>query len=174
MARRLYLLRHAKSSWGNRDLDDFDRPLNARGKATRETIVDWFASNNVKPSLVICSPSKRTRQTLKPIKAMWDPRPEIIYDPSIYEASLSALKDSLRHHAGEHRSILMVGHNPGMQMLALDLMKNAASSSSRALEAKFPTGAIASLSTDADAWSRMQSGAFRLNEFFQPRTLMAA
>lgn len=174
MARTLYLLRHAKSSWSNPDLDDFDRPLNPRGKAARGVITEWFADNHVRPSLVICSPSKRTRQTLKPIKRIWDPRPEIVYDERVYESSASTLRDVVRHAAAEHRSILLIGHNPGLQMLALDLIIGGQDHAHRELRTKFPTGAILKLTTDVDSWHRMSGDSFRLDDFVLPRELMAA
>lgn len=174
MAHTLYLLRHAKSSWSKPGLDDFDRPLNPRGKATRDFLVDWFADNGIRPDLVICSPAKRTRQTLKPIKALWDPRPEIVFEASVYEAELATLKNTLRHASSDHRSILLVGHNPGLQQLALDLMDNGSDAHSQSLRTKFPTGAIACLTTNGESWKRMQGGSFHLQEFVLPREQMAA
>lgn len=172
--RTLYLLRHAKSSWSDPSLDDFDRPLNARGKQARDAIAGWFREHGVRPDLIVCSPARRTRQTLKPIRKLWEPRPEILYDPKVYEAAAGDLRAVLRHAAGGARSILLVGHNPGLQCLALDLIDDSVTGPARQLGAKFPTGAIACLTADSDAWNRMSSGAFRLREFVVPRELLAA
>ena len=172
--RTLTLLRHAKSSWSDPSLDDFDRPLNPRGKEARDAITTWFREHDVRPDLIICSPSKRTRQTLKPVKKLWDPRPEIVYDPKVYEASANDLRNVLRKAASTHRSIMLVGHNPGLQMLALDLVDDPMAGPGRQLASKFPTGAIARLTADTDSWNRMRSGAFRLRDFVLPRELLAA
>lgn len=172
--RTLYLLRHAKSSWSDSSLDDFDRPLNARGKATRDILADWFRTHEIRPDLVICSPAKRTRQTLKPIRKIWEPRPEIVYEPKVYEASVSALKGVLRTAAPKAHSILLVGHNPGLQMLALDLIDGSTDEANRALQGKFPTGAIVRLSAESDDWQHMRGETFKLRDFILPRGLIAA
>ncbi|MEQ8667042.1 MAG: histidine phosphatase family protein [Rhodospirillales bacterium] len=172
--RTLYLLRHAKSSWSDPSLDDVERPLNSRGKEARDVIADWFRRNRIRPDLVICSPAKRTRQTLKPIRKLWDPCPGIIFEPKVYEASAGDLHDVLRHAAPNARSILLVGHNPGLQSLAADLMDDSMDGPARQLRAKFPTGAIACLTADKEGWMRMSGGAFRLRDFVLPRLLAAA
>ncbi len=167
----LYLLRHAKSSWNDPSQNDFDRPLNARGKAARMLIRTWLKQNGVRPGLILCSPAVRTRETLEPLLDLWNPVPEIRYEARIYEAATHSLKDVLRSAAADARSILMIGHNPGTQRLALDLADGAPSKYLDRLQEKVPTATLIRLDADGNAWARMESGAFRLGDFVVAREL---
>jgi len=167
----LYLLRHAKSSWRDPVLGDFQRPLNERGKKARKLIKRWFKEHKIRPDLVICSPSVRTRETLAPLLDLWKPKPEILYEGKVYEAHATDLHAVLRQHAKDVESILMIGHNPGMQHLALDLIDDDRGGIADRLRAKFPTGGIARLTAERDDWQAMKSGSFRLRDFVVPREL---
>lgn len=167
----LCLLRHAKSSWNDPSLSDFDRPLNDRGKDARKLIKRWFKDNKVSPDLVICSPSKRTRETLEPLLDLWKTKPEIVYAEETYEARASDLHEVLRKRAKDARNVLLVGHNPGIQNLALDLIQDGYDKHVKRLRSKFPTGGIARLTAKPDDWRRMSSGSFRLKDFAVPRDI---
>jgi phosphohistidine phosphatase len=113
----LYLLRHAKSSWDDPDLDDHDRPLNGRGRRSVEQLQATVGEKQLQPQLVICSTATRARQTLEPL--LPDLRgTQVRYDDAMYGASAGQLLDLLRAVSPDVGSVLLVGHNPGMEDLA--------------------------------------------------------
>ena len=113
---RLYLLRHAKSSWKDASLDDHDRPLAPRGKRASKAIGRYLRDRDVTPELVLCSSAKRARQTLERLgPAGLDARIE----PELYGAGANTLLARLREVPDEVASVMLIGHNPGMQQLAL-------------------------------------------------------
>lgn len=167
MTRTLYLLRHAKSSWDDPDLDDADRPLAPRGIEATARIADHMRGHGVVPELVLCSPAVRARQTLDGLgDAIGDARVEI--DGTIYEANESDLLERLREVEPEVGSAMMIGHNPSVQRLALLL----ADESDRLdeLRAKYPTAALATLEFDA-TWRDLRAGGAELADFVKPREL---
>jgi phosphohistidine phosphatase len=163
-----YLLRHAKSSWDDPDLDDADRPLARRGREATARIAAHLRQRGVAPQLVICSPALRARQTLEGLgDAIGEARVEI--DPAIYEAHESDLLESLRKVAAEVESAMMIGHNPSIERLALllategDLLDE--------LRTKFPTAALATLTFDVADWREVGPGRGELTDFVKPREL---
>ena len=115
--RILYLLRHAKSSWNDPTLRDFDRPLKKRGREAAERIGKRMALENLSNALVICSPAVRTRETaeivLKSANLLVEPR----FDERIYEASLRELVQIVTEIPDNQEVAIMIGHNPGFEEL---------------------------------------------------------
>lgn len=167
----LYILRHAKSSWGEPGLTDFDRPLNKRGYAARETMAAYLEANGIRPDLVLCSPSVRTRETLEPLADVWGDRVEVRFDEHIYEAELSDLMTCLAGVAIDAESIMVIGHYPGVQSLALTLAKPAKTDDYNSLTRKYPTGALCVLEALYDDEPVPKAGRFELVRFVQPRAL---
>ena len=154
---RLYLLRHAKSSWKDASLDDHDRPLAPRGKRASKAIGRYLRDRDVTPELVLCSSAKRARQTLERLgPAGLDARIE----PELYGAGSNTLLARLREVPDEVASVMLIGHNPGMQQLALTLA---------GLDDKFPTAALATL--ECPAWSTLEHA--ELIDYVRPRDLDA-
>ncbi|MGH9865697.1 MAG: SixA phosphatase family protein [Candidatus Acidiferrales bacterium] len=150
----LHLLRHAKSSWKDPNLDDHDRPLNKRGRQTAKLIAAYFRRAKIAPDLVICSTAVRARQTLDPIAKVRKP-PKIVIEREMYEGMQKTLWEQLRNIPKRAKCVLLIGHNPGLQDLALALADAGAGEPSPSVKAKFPTGAIASFRVKG-AWKALQ------------------
>jgi phosphohistidine phosphatase len=160
--KRLWLLRHAKSSWDDPGLADHDRPLAPRGLKAAERIARWTSDNDVRPDLVLCSTALRARATLDlVVRALDDP--EIEFDDALYHASAAELLVRLRTVRVGLTEVLLVGHNPGL----LDLVGLLAPPAPDA----FPTGALAELRLAIATWVEMSPGCAHLEELLVPRSL---
>jgi phosphohistidine phosphatase len=113
----LFLLRHAKSSWDNPNISDFERPLNKRGLETAPFIGKLLYDRKIQPDLILSSPAKRAKQTAILVKETGELSVEINYEDNIYEASPLRLLEILSKVNDEAESILLVGHNPGLESL---------------------------------------------------------
>jgi phosphohistidine phosphatase len=155
---RLYLLRHAKSSWDDPELPDHDRPLAPRGRKAVRAMRSHLVSAGVAPSLVLCSSALRARQTLDGVA----PGGELRIEAELYGASARSLLERVRALPAHVESVMLIGHNPGMQELSLLLAGEP--------REKFPTGALATLEFDG-SWADLEPGAARLEAFVRPRDL---
>lgn len=163
----LYLLRHAKSSWDDSSLTDHERPLAPRGVHAGAAIAAYLESRDVQVDLVLCSTAVRTRQTLDLIMpALGDPPVE--FEDELYAASDDTLIERLRRVPDSARSVMVIGHNPGMHDLALRLA--AGGDRLPQLAAKFPTAALATLELGSQRWSECDQDA-RLADYVVPREL---
>ena len=167
--RRLTLLRHAKSGWDDPVTRDFDRPLNPRGRRAARTVGAAMKAQGLAFDLVLASPARRVVETLDEVAGGFgalEPR----YDERLYLAAAATLLDVVRRAPdGVHRQLL-VGHNPGLEELALRL----ASGSDRLrseVAIKYPTGTLAEIELPADAWSDVREGTGRIVRFIRPRDL---
>src|SRR5215217_6188343 len=111
----LYVLRHAKSSWENNDLADFDRPLNDRGKKAAPLMGEVIKSNGFAPELILSSPAVRARETARLVKESAGLHAEIKHNERIYEASPQTLQYIAASIDDRFNSAMIVGHNPGME-----------------------------------------------------------
>lgn len=169
----LYLLRHAKSDWDDPTLDDFDRPLAKRGRRAAKAMAEHFHQACLSPATILCSPAERTRETLRLLGGGLADMP-VSFDKRLYEASSTALLDCLRELPSSVPSVLLVGHNPGLQHLVIALLDHAGDATqAAALRAKFPTCALAILSVDTADWQGLRTGACRLDSFISPADLGA-
>jgi len=170
----LLLLRHAKSSWDDPSLADYDRPLAKRGRKAAPLIGAEIARLGLKPDLVLCSGAARTRETLAlALPALGEPAPRVVYDDTIYMATPAALIGLLRKPPGDEapKTVLVVGHNPGLEELS-DLLVGGGNVGAQDLMAeKFPTGALAVFTFPNDAWSDIALGAGTLTHFITPAKL---
>jgi phosphohistidine phosphatase len=162
----LYLLRHAKAQKAVPGEDDLNRPLIKRGREAAAEVEAWFKAREVRPDIVLCSPSARTRETLEIVQpALGNPR--IVYDAALYGASPQALKAMIGRLQHEVLSALIVGHNPGIEELALGLAGHGASKMVSRMREKFPTCALAVLSAPVTAWTDFAANS-RLDDFIRP------
>lgn len=111
----IYLLRHAKSSWEDRNIADFDRPLNERGLKTIPLVVEKIHAGKFKIDLILSSPATRTRQTAILIKEAARLDAEVRFDERIYEASPQRLLEVIADASADKNSLMIVGHNPGLE-----------------------------------------------------------
>jgi len=164
----LYLLRHAKSSWDDAALADHDRPLAPRGRRAAKKMATHVHDTGVQPALVLCSSARRARDTLKRISAVLPKGTEVRIEDRLYGASDQDLLDRLREIRAEVPSVMLVGHNPGLEDLAILL---AAPESRTRLDAKFPTGALATLAIPGAGWKALEEGTADLVDFVVPKEL---
>ncbi len=170
LVRSLYLLRHAKSSWDTPDLADIDRPLAGRGRRDAEAIAEHLHQAGIVPSLVLCSPARRTRQTLKPLKR-WLPGSSIVFDDALYAASADQLLHRVQEIDDGVRSAMLIAHEPGIRELGLLLAGEGDQAARARLDEKFPTGALAALALSADHWRTIAPGEGELRWFVSPKDL---
>ena len=162
MPRTLYLLRHAKSSWKDTSLRDFDRPLKRRGRDAAKQIGKRLADETPKPLLVVCSPAVRTRETADIVLKHADLRVDVTFDERIYEASLRDLLHVVADIPDNKEVGMMIGHNPGFEELVAFL-----SGEHRAM----PTGALAKIRLKAESWKDVRAGEGTLEWFITPKEL---
>jgi phosphohistidine phosphatase len=168
MGKRLYLLRHAKSSWENPALADHDRPLSTRGHRASSVMAEHLRSQRIAPALVLCSSAARTRETLERIRPSLGEGVEVRIEDGIYGATANDLLDLLHGVAPGAESVMVIGHNPALQELALTLA--ARGPELERLSEKFPTAALATL-TFGGGWEELSGGAAQLMSFVTPREL---
>jgi phosphohistidine phosphatase len=166
--KRLHLLRHAKSSWNDPTLADHDRPLAPRGRRAAKVMAEHLARKGISPELVVCSPSRRTRQTLKRLAPALGKSAEVRIEPELYAAPAADLLDVLHEVPDEVESVMLIGHNPGIQDLALSLAS--AGPEIQRLRSKFPTAALATLELDG-TWRELAPGSAELASFVKPKEL---
>lgn len=117
--KKLYLMRHGKSSWDNTELQDFDRPLNHQGKKDTHLIGEFFAKEEIKFDFILSSPAKRAITTADIIaETLHIPTKKISTNPRIYEAGVETLLEIIGEIDPHHKSVLFIGHDPGLSWLA--------------------------------------------------------
>jgi len=174
---RLLLLRHAKSDWtGSTKLDDHERPLNGRGRKAAPKIGEYLRAKNYVPALALCSTATRTRETLALILPALKPTPKVQYDRKLYLADWPQLLAVIQNCPSRASPLLLVGHNPGMEQLALALVLKPHSVAERGraqkMAQKFPTGALAVFGFDIKTWKEVKPGSGRLTDFVRPKDVM--
>jgi phosphohistidine phosphatase len=160
--RRLLLLRHAKSSWDDPTLIDHDRPLAPRGRRAAERMGEYLRDEQPPVSLVLCSSARRTRETLELVS----PEGEVRIEPRIYGASADELLACLQRLGDSAETVLLIGHNPAIEDLAVALSAGEGGLSER----KYPTGAVAALRFSGP-WGALEPGRAELVAFVTPREL---
>lgn len=161
--KRLVILRHAKSSWKDRDLADHDRPLNSRGRRAATEVGHYLRREGIVFALVLCSSAARTRQTLELL--VLEGQPEVSVEEELYGASAGGLVVRLQRIAAGVPSVLLIGHNPGVHDLAVTLTGD------DERLASFPTAALADLSVAVANWQDLRPGAATLHRFTTPMGL---
>lgn len=151
ITKSLFLLRHAKSSWDDETLSDHERPLSHRGRRDARLLADHFVQAAIRPELVLCSTAVRAQRTLAPISTAVGLERQTRLESDLYGASAAHLLERVRAVDGAVSSALVVGHNPGLQNLALYLAVTD-SAAGVGLREKFPTGALAAVALDSDSW----------------------
>jgi phosphohistidine phosphatase len=167
--RRLLLLRHAKSSWDEPGLSDFERPLAPRGRRAAEALGAWLARRRVKIDRVLCSPSQRTRETLALLGL--DPRTPITWVDAFYLASARTLATRLRRLPPRLRTVLVIAHDPGLDHLVHSLAERGRKRALHRLADGFKTGALAELQVPDAGWRALRPGSAHLDRFTRPRDL---
>jgi phosphohistidine phosphatase len=168
--RTLFLLRHAKSSWDDPAVADHDRPLAPRGVTAAARIAQHLRAADIRPDLVLCSTSRRTRQTLDLLDPALGPDTEVSIEDALYGGSADDLLDRLRRIESHRFAVIVIGHNPGIQDLAIELAGDGDESALAQVHAKFPTAALATLEFAAP-WEELGPGQASLTSMVLSREL---
>lgn len=168
----LGLFRHAKSDWSDARARDFDRPLNKRGLQGAALMGQHIVGTGRRFDRILASPAVRVADTIENASKACNRSFAIEWDRRIYLASSATLMDLLRELEDEPASVLMVGHNPGLEDLIFDLVPEEANCPLRAIvEEKFPTAAYAVLELDIERWADITERCGKLAELVRPRDL---
>lgn len=159
--KKLFLIRHAKSSWANNDLEDFERPLNNRGKISADFMGKKLAESGIKPDSIISSPAKRTQRTSERIaQKVSYPNIDIHYFSELYLGDVKDYLSVINDVSDEHECIFIVGHNPGITVF-LDYL---------CCEfADMVTCAIAEIEFDLNSWAEVSRKTGMLKSFSYPK-----
>lgn len=168
--RRLMLLRHAKSAWPE-GVADKDRPLAARGEKAAPLIGNYMAREGLHPDVALISPARRTQETWTLVRERLPGQVELREHAGIYEVSAMKILDILARVEPTYRSVLILGHNPGLQELALLLTDAENADARRRLAEKFPTAGLAVIDFGAADWQGIHEGSGGLERFVTPRSL---
>jgi phosphohistidine phosphatase len=160
--KKLLLLRHAKSSWKDATLPDFERPLNGRGLRAAPIVGKFLREQKLRPDLVISSPAKRTRETIALVLEAAQLETEVRYDERIYEASVSRLLEVVSEIEDDKTDVMLVGHNPGFENLLERLTTESA---------RMPTAALARIILNAEKWDEAAAQGGRLEWLVKAKEL---
>ncbi|MDO5643043.1 MAG: histidine phosphatase family protein [Paracoccus sp. (in: a-proteobacteria)] len=159
--RRLILTRHAKSAWDDPTLEDFDRPLNARGRRAAQELGDFMASRGYEPEEVLCSPSRRTRETWERVAgAPLEVRPVLRMEEKLFHARPEDMLAVLKTASAP--TVMMIGHNPGIAEFAASLPARAPMDPDFR---RYPTAATLVVDFQIDDWSQISPGTGSVMDF---------
>jgi len=171
--KRLCIMRHAKSDWSNPALSDAERTLNARGVKSADFLAGFIIDQGWTPDHALCSTAVRARSTIKPLAERLGAKCGIDYRDDLYMAMPNDLLSFIRDLDDGNETVLIVAHNPGLEMLAVNLANDESSKFAEQMADHFPTGALAVFSFNVDSWSDVKSGTGDVLFYGKPRELMA-
>jgi phosphohistidine phosphatase len=169
----LYLLRHAKSSWDDDGLDDFDRPLAERGSEAAPRIAEHMKREGWIPDTVLCSAARRAVETFELVRPVLGLDGAARIERELYLADPGVMLQRLRALPDSSSAVLMIGHNPGHEMLAKLLAGDGKRKAVKRLQKKYPTGALAVLTFQTDRWGDVAEGTGYLEAFVRPKDIDA-
>lgn len=171
----LYVYRHAKSSWAEVGLRDFDRPLANRGLKAAPLMGSEMARLGVAPDFILCSTSRRTRETLGLTLPYLTGECRVLLEDKIYEAhDDTVLLERLRRLPTSVERVMVIGHNPVMHDIASSLVGDRGDHDRiDVMRQKFPTAALAVIDLDDTPWAALTPGMGRLESFTTPRELQS-
>lgn len=158
--KKLFLIRHAKSDWSNKSLDDFDRPLNKRGKKNASLMGKLLRDKHIHPDLIISSPAYRARTTTKKIAKKINYQNDIMYNENLYEASLKTILEIVSFIEDENDEVFVISHNPGLNMLAFYLID---------FNNNLPTCGILEINFECDSWREVKKNNAKFVSFEYPK-----
>lgn len=158
---RLFVMRHAKSSWAVPGARDFDRELNDRGRTDLVKISYALKENKFFPAQILCSSAERTRQTLDHIIDAIDPSPDVIFTEKLYSSGLDEYL-SLIQSVDSSKSLMIIGHNPMCGTLASSLSGDGSPEDLEKIAYKYPTSTVSVIDFDIDSWADITKGAGNL------------
>lgn len=169
--KHLFLLRHAKSSWEDSGFADFDRPLAPRGRRACLLLARYMQEAALSFDLVLCSGAERARETWERIAEAMGAGTPAEYDDALYMAGAGALMTRLRGLDPEINAVLLIGHNPDIEILAGRLCGAGEDVALARLEEKYPTGGLAEIALECRDWPSLKERCGTLKRFTVPRDL---
>ncbi len=162
----LYIVRHAKSSWSDPLADDFDRPLNERGKRDAPKMGKRLKEKGILPSLMITSPAKRARSTARRIaEEVKYKKDEIKEERKLYHAEEDVILDVIQKIKDKHNIVMLFGHNPGLTNFVNSLQDKEVDIDN------VPTCGIVAFQLNIDSWSEISWGKGTMVFFDYPKRL---
>ena len=166
----LTLLRHAKSGWDDPVSRDFDRPLNPRGRRAARTVALEMKARGLAFDRVMASPARRVIETLEEVEAAFG-RLDPSYDQRLYLAPTATLLEIVRGTGDEVGRLLLAGHNPGLEQIALLLAGRDGCGMLGEIEVKYPTATVAVIELPVEHWAQAKEGTGSLTRLIRPRDL---
>ncbi|MFI7412797.1 SixA phosphatase family protein [Streptomyces sp. NPDC049627] len=166
--RRLVVLRHAKSAWPD-GVADHERPLAPRGRRDAPVAGRMLADADCLPDLALCSTAARARETWELASAQWGTPPPVRHEPRLYAADVPDLLAVAHEVSPEVGTLLLVGHNPGLEELVLELAGEGLDDTLDEVRTKFPTSAIAVLAWHGTTWRALAPGTALLTDVMVAR-----
>lgn len=167
----LSLLRHAKSSWNNPTLPDRDRPLATRGVTDAPLMGRAMTERGIEPDLVLCSSARRTRDTLALVLPELKVEPKVVYEDALYHASAAEMLEMMHGVQPGASRLMLVGHNPEIHALALDLVGSGPKHYRDRLKEKYPTAGLVVINFSSGNWKGVTVNSGSLNLFLTPKDL---
>ena len=171
--RTLIILRHAKSSWGSPELDDFDRPLNDRGNKDAPLMAKWLDEQAPYIDEILCSSAARTRATADHITTVRSTKPSIHFHDTLYLATPETIKGLLAKLDTSTKTAMVIGHNPGVHESAFRFLTKAERDKAGLLRERFPTAACAIIKLAIEDWNEIAWNSGALLSFMVPKILKA-
>lgn len=173
--KQILLMRHAKAVPAVDGLDDYDRPLSEKGYADADLMGRYIASLNIRPSYVACSAALRTRQTWEILSAYLPEHQPMLFEENLYLASALALSYRLRELNNRAASVMVIGHNPGLEELTRMMSgEGSAEEDMDALRSGMPTASLACILTEAGFWRDIADAPSQLIGFVRPKDVREA
>ena len=158
--KKLYIIRHAKSSWKDTALDDFKRPLNKRGQIDAPFMAKKLKQKGIMPDIIISSPALRAKTTAELIAKELNYKKQIIYDANLYEASTNNIFDTIKKIDESNRIVFLIGHNPSLNMFVETLVN---------FQENIPTCGIIELEVDCELFKDFDATCTKLLSFNFPK-----
>lgn len=170
----VYILRHAKSDQSDGSISDHDRPLNARGREAAPRMGAYLKAKGYKPDLVLCSTARRTVETCDLVRPSFGDI-TVAFEAGLYLAESQAIFERLRRLDDNLSSVMVIGHNPGLEELADDLSASPKTPDEerlhRRMREKFATATLAAIALPAKRWRDLKAGSGTLTDLMRPRDL---
>jgi phosphohistidine phosphatase len=172
--RRLLLFRHARAERSIAGASDLERTLVERGRKDAGTIGAYMANHGLVPERVLLSPAARAQQTWTCAASVIKPAPAVASVDTLYDATAHNMLTVIQNAPASVRSLLVIGHNPGMHELALMLIATGDVDAREALREELPTAGLVIIDFALDEWRRLHPASGRLERFVSPKSLEAA
>lgn len=172
--RFIYVYRHAKAVRDDAATPDFDRALAARGVEAAHRMAQYMNEADIRPQLILCSTSRRTRETLAPVVGAIEHDCTVMLDRKLYLASRERLMSAIARLDDKTTRVMLIGHNPGLQELIQYLAGSGHEQDMARVREKFPAAGLATLRADTPSWAALRPGGCELIGLVPPRTLESA